>query len=428
MRELLEGGEIVKEFYTQEEKKTILEKAPYTMGIVGPKTAKKLLKIAEEDKDYPFHNPPMVVGYEVTHACNLKCRHCYNASGVRGPQELDTQGAKEVINQISDAGCSYVIFGGGEPFTRKDIFELMEYAHHKDMNMAASTNATLVDRDTARRLKDLELYNIQVGVDGTEDVHDTIRGVKGAWKKTINALYHLLDAEVPVTAIFTVMRSNVHNIEDYITGMKDEFGDVVYLMFTRATYAGRAEKLGEVLSAVEWLDAANRITKTLKFDNWSHIPFCYILDSIRLNNIVKEFMKTPLGEQVYPEQVRRDVLEENIPVEEAVYHLVGGVCKAGLWHMAVDPDGNITPCAEMGVTLGNIRETTVEKVWQTHEIFRNLRKRQTEIKGRCRACTYLERCGGGCRGNALRFYGDILASDPSCIPPQDQGSVDFNVI
>ncbi|MBU7001620.1 MAG: radical SAM protein [Theionarchaea archaeon] len=127
----------MKEFYTQEEKKTILEKAPYTMGIVGPKTAKKLLKIAEEDKDYPFHNPPMVVGYEVTHACNLKCRHCYNASGVRGPQELDTQGAKEVINQISDAGCSYVIFGGGEPFTRKDIFELMEYAHHKDMNMAA---------------------------------------------------------------------------------------------------------------------------------------------------------------------------------------------------------------------------------------------------------------------------------------------------
>ncbi len=410
----------MEEAYTEEEKAAILEKAPYTMGIVGPKTAKKLLKIAGEDKDYPFHNPPMVVGYEVTHACNLKCRHCYNASGVRGPYELDTEGAKEVIDQVCDAGCSYIIFGGGEPFTRKDLFQLMEYAHKKDMNMAVSTNATLIDREKARKMKDLELYTIQIGIDGTEDVHDMIRGVKGAWKRTHNAIYHLLDAELPVTAIFTVMRSNVSSMESYIECMKEEFGDVVYLMFTRATYAGRAEELGEVLSAEEWLDAATAITRKLKFHNWSHIPFCYILDSIRLNTIVKEFMKTPLGKQVYPQQVLDDVLEKDIPVEEAVYHLVGGVCKAGLWHMAVDPDGNITPCAEMGISLGNIRKAPLKEVWETHDVFRKLRKRHTEIKGRCRTCEYLERCGGGCRGGALRFYGDILASDPSCIPPQDQ--------
>jgi radical SAM protein with 4Fe4S-binding SPASM domain len=414
--------------YTEEEKKAILEKAPYTMGIVGPKTAKKLLKIAEEDKEYPFHNPPMVCGYEVTHACNLKCRHCYNASGVRGPHELNTEGGKKVIDQIHDAGCSYIIFGGGEPFTRKDLFEFMEYAHKKDINMAVSTNATLIDKEKAKKIKDLELYSVQIGVDGTEDVHDTIRGVKGAWKKTMTAIYHLLDAEVPVTAIFTVMNSNVANIEKYIDSMKEEFGDIVYLIFTRAIYAGRAQTQGEVLSAVEWLDAANRITEKLDFYNWSHIPFCYILDSIRLNRIVKEFMKTPLGEKVYPEQVRRDVLEEDIPVEEAVYHLVGGVCKAGLWHMAVDPDGNITPCAEMGISLGNIQETTIDQVWKTHEVFRKLRKRHEEIQGKCKTCTFLSRCGGGCRGNALRFYGDILASDPSCIPPQHQGSVDFDVI
>lgn len=417
----------MEDFYTKEEKRAILEKAPYTMGIVGPKTAKTLLKIAEKDKDYPFHNPPMVVGYEVTHACNLRCCHCYNASGKRGPHELDTEGGKKVIDQIYDAGCSYIIFGGGEPFTRKDLVELMAYAYKKDMSMAISTNATLIDKEKAKTLSDLELYNVQMGVDGTEDVHDAIRGVKGAWKKTYNAIYHLLDAEIPVTTIFTVMKSNVSVIEAYIDYMKAEFGDVVYLMFTRATYAGRAAETGEVLSAVEWLDAATRINEKLNIHNWSHIPFCYLLDSIRLNNIVKEFMKTPLGEQVYPEQVRRDVLEKDIPVEEAVYHLVGGVCKAGLWHMAVDPDGNFTPCAEMGISLGNVYETTLENVWKTHEIFKKLRKRHTEIKGKCSTCEYLERCGGGCRGGALRFYGDILASDPSCIPPHDQKEVDFDV-
>jgi len=414
--------------YTEEEKALIREKAPYTMGIVGPKTAKQLLKIAEEDKDYPFHNPPMVVGYEVTHACNLRCRHCYNASGMRGPHELTTEEGKAVIDQIHDAGCSYIIFGGGEPFTRPDLFELMGYAYGKGIRLSISTNATLIDKEGARALSDLEVYNVQIGMDGTESVHDTIRGKTGAWKRSMNAIYHLLDVNVPVTTIFTVMRSNCDHIESYIDFMKEEFGDVVYLIFTRATYAGRAAACGEVLSAVEWLDAAQRITRTLHFDNWSHIPFCYILDSIRLNTIVKEFMKTPLGQQVYPQQVRDDVLVKGIPVEEAVYHLVGGVCKAGLWHMAVDPDGNFTPCAEMGISLGNFRETTVKSVWHDHEIFTKLRRRHTDIKGRCSTCLYLDRCGGGCRGGALRFYGDILASDPSCIPPQDQESVDFHVI
>ncbi|KYK36064.1 MAG: hypothetical protein AYK19_09605 [Theionarchaea archaeon DG-70-1] len=424
----MEKSEIVEDIYTKEEKAKILENAPYTMGIVGPKTAKKLLKIAEKDKDYPFHNPPMVVGYEVTHACNLRCRHCYNALGVKGPNELDLENGKKVIDQVHDVGCSYIIFGGGEPFTRKDIFELMEYAFKKDIKIAISTNATLIDREKAKKISDLEVYNVQIGVDGTEDVHDTIRSVKGAWKRTYNAIYHLLDAGIPVTAIFTTMRSNFSNIEEYIDFMKDEFGDVVYLIFVRATYAGRAMETGEVLSAIEWLNAANRITEKLNFDNWSHIPYCYILDSIRLNRIVKEFMKTSLGEQVYPEQVRRDVLEKNVPVEEAVYKLVGGVCKAGLWHMAVDPDGNITPCAEMGISLGNIKETTIEEVWKNHEIFRKLRNRRTEIKGKCSACSSFEWCRGGCRAGGLRFFGDISASDPGCIPPQDQKEVDFNVM
>jgi len=306
----MEKSEIVEDIYTKEEKAKILENAPYTMGIVGPKTAKKLLKIAEKDKDYPFHNPPMVIGYEVTHACNLRCRHCYNASGVKGPNELDLENGKKVIDQVHDVGCSYIIFGGGEPFTRKDIFELMGYAFKKDIKIAISTNATLIDREKAKKISDLEIYNVQIGVDGTEDVHDTIRSVKGAWKRTYNAIYHLLDAGIPVTAIFTTMRSNFSNIEEYIDFMKDEFGDVVYLIFVRATYAGRAMETGEVLSAIEWLNAANRITEKLNFDNWSHIPYCYILDSIRLNRIVKEFMKTSLGEQVYPEQVRRDVLKK----------------------------------------------------------------------------------------------------------------------
>jgi hypothetical protein len=76
--------------YIQDEKKTVLKKAPYTVGVVGPKTAEKLLKIAEENKDYYFHSPLMVVEYEVAHACNLRYCHCYNASGC--PSCIPSQG------------------------------------------------------------------------------------------------------------------------------------------------------------------------------------------------------------------------------------------------------------------------------------------------------------------------------------------------
>ncbi|KYK36072.1 MAG: hypothetical protein AYK19_09645 [Theionarchaea archaeon DG-70-1] len=422
--EMLWNSEELQDAYSEEEKKAILEGAPYTLGIVGQKSARRLMKMAAEDREYYLHNPPVVAGYEVTHECNLKCLHCYNASGCAEQFELNTEEAKIVIDQAHDLGCCSIIFGGGEAFMRKDFLDIVEYADRNDLDMAISTNCTLIDRKTAKHLSDFHIYNIETGIDGTEEVHDRIRGAKGAWKRTYNAIYHLLDAGIPVVALYTVMRSNVHHIEEYIDFMKDEFGDVVHLIFMRTTYAGRAISTGEFLSPIEWLHACHRITRKLKIENWSGIPYYYILDSSRQSRVIKEFMRTPVGQQIYPAEMLEDVLEKGIPVEEAAYKLLGGVCKAGLWQISVNPQGDIVPCARMGgVSLGNIRETTLEEVWWNSEMIQKLKNRHRQIKGKCKTCKWMEWCGGGGRTDALKFFGDILAEDPGCIPPEHQKDI-----
>src|SRR3984893_4920154 len=120
---------------------------------------------------------PICLTWEMTYACNLRCVHCLSSSGKRAPDELTTDEAKRLLDDWAAMQVFYINVGGGEPMTRPDFFELMEYAIDHRIGVKFSTNGTLVDQAAARWIASTDFLDLQISLDGVgADVNDPIRG------------------------------------------------------------------------------------------------------------------------------------------------------------------------------------------------------------------------------------------------------------
>jgi MoaA/NifB/PqqE/SkfB family radical SAM enzyme len=128
---------------------------------------------------------PIVV-WSTTRTCNLKCVHCYTDSeGRRYDGELTTDQGMSLINDLASFGVPSLLFSGGEPLMRPDLFRLINHAAKVNLRPVISTNGTLIDRDNAMRIKDSGVVYVGISLDGMEDVNDRFRGVEGAFKKAM---------------------------------------------------------------------------------------------------------------------------------------------------------------------------------------------------------------------------------------------------
>src|SRR5512147_2733437 len=120
---------------------------------------------------------PIVV-WNITRTCNLKCVHCYTDSEARRYSgELTTAECKTVLDDLAEFKVPAVLFSGGEPLLREDLFELAAYARSKGLHVVISTNGTMIDRAVAQRLKDLQFAYVGISLDSADPaVHDRFRG------------------------------------------------------------------------------------------------------------------------------------------------------------------------------------------------------------------------------------------------------------
>ncbi len=128
---------------------------------------------------------PIVV-WNSTRTCNLKCVHCYTDSeNINYRGELTTDEAKAMIKDLGQFKVPAILFSGGEPLIRKDLFELAAYALEQGIKPTLSTNGTLITRDIARKLKETGFTYIGISLDGIGEVNDQFRGVKGAFDRAM---------------------------------------------------------------------------------------------------------------------------------------------------------------------------------------------------------------------------------------------------
>ena len=134
---------------------------------------------------------PICLTWEITYGCNLRCVHCLSSSGKRRRDELTTAEAKRLIDEWAEMKVFYINVGGGEPMSRRDFFELMDYALDRSIGVKFSTNGTLIDDAAAAWIASRDYLDVQISIDGaTPETNDPVRG-EGSYERARRAMDRL---------------------------------------------------------------------------------------------------------------------------------------------------------------------------------------------------------------------------------------------
>jgi radical SAM protein with 4Fe4S-binding SPASM domain len=352
---------------------------------------------------------PIVV-WNLTRTCNLKCVHCYTASEARKyPDELTTDQCKAVLDDLADFKVPAVLFSGGEPLVRPDLFELAAYARERGLHVVLSTNGTLIDRETADRFVELKFAYIGISLDSASaGVHDEFRGVKGAFERTMRGFQHCRDAGQKVGLRLTLTRHTAQDL-DRIFDLIEAHG-IDRACFYHLCPAGRGKDLS-ALSPWESRQAMDIIfTRTrdlidrgkrveiLTVDNHCDGPYLYL-------RMLRE--GHPRAEQVL------DMLKWN----------GGGRYSSGVGIANIDFVGNVhADQFSMFRTFGNVKKRKFSEIWQdtSDPVMAGLKDRLPLLEGRCATCRFKEVCGGSLRARAEVSTGDPWAPDPGCYLSDDE--------
>jgi len=357
---------------------------------------------------------PIVV-WNITRTCNLKCVHCYNDSGVGKPSnEVTTAKAKAVLDDLAQFGAPSVLFSGGEPLMRPDLFELIEYAVGQGLRAVISTNGTLIAPDKAQLIKDLGVSYVGISLDGIGPVNDKFRGVEGAFERTVAGIRNCQKAGVRVGLRLTLTGQNVQDLEglfDFFEAEGIERACFYHLVPSgrggdmsdeRLTSAQSRAAIEMILAKTKQFKEAGKQTDILTVDN--HVDGVYT------------YLKL---QQEDPERAK--------DVWKLLTWNGGGLNSSGIGIGCIDYDGFVHANQFWGhYSLGNIHEKPFSEIWTNPDepLLKGLRDRRANVKGRCRLCKYFDACGGSLRVRADLHFGDTWAPDPGCYLDDEQIGLD----
>ncbi len=375
----------------------------------GTATPGDALRYGRDTSKMPAHllhyskdKKPIVV-WNVTQRCNLHCMHCYsNSQDKEYPGELTTEEGLRFIDDLADFGVPTLLLSGGEPLMRPDIYQLAEHASKKGMRVVLSTNGTLITKDVAKRLMDAGLAYVGISIDGTREVHDKIRGVKGAFDKSIQALKNCREEGIRVGLRFTVHAQNLHELPAVFKLMEDE--GINRMCVYHLAYAGRGEKMQRFdLTPAE----TRRVVKMIfdQSEEWHRKGLD--IDLLTADNHADNVFMYWRIRSKDPERA-----------EEVLQMLRwNGGNQSGIAIASVDPKGNVhADQFSWHYSFGNVKERPFGEIWTDTSDPRMaiLKDRAAHLKGRCAVCKWRDICNGSLRARAESYFGDWLAPDPGC--------------
>ena len=351
---------------------------------------------------YSGDKKPVIV-WNITRRCNLSCMHCYSDSHDRDyPGELTTDEWRRLLDDLASFGAPTVIFSGGEPLMRPDLFELAEYAREAGLRCVLSTNGTFITQDVARRIKDAAFSYVGISLDGIGEAHDNVRGRKGAYDEALAGLRNCRDAGTRVGLRYTIHRKNVDQLSAIFDLLEEE--DIPRCCVYHLAYAGRGDKMRAYdLEPQETRAALDHIFKRAR--------------DFHARGLEKEILTVDNhADGVYLYMTLR---EEDPDRAEEVHQLLSwnGGNQSGIAIASIDPQGNVHPDQfSWNYSLGNVLERPFSHIWTDTSDPRMalLKDRKAALKGRCHSCRYLDICNGNLRIRAERYFGDFMAPDPAC--------------
>ncbi len=345
---------------------------------------------------------PIVV-WNCSRKCNLSCVHCYsNSANKEYEGELTTEEAKKMILDLEEFKVPVLLFSGGEPLMRGDLFELNDFAHQHHLRTVISTNGTLITRETARKIKKRDFDYIGVSLDGINERNDKFRGKNGAFALALAGIRNLVEVKQKTGLRFTITQHNYEDLKDIFRLVEDEAIDRV--CFYHLVYSGRGAQMAEddlprqqMRECVDYICAwavslYNRGIKkeVLTVDN--HADAIYIYLKIKEKD----------------SQKAREILE-------LLRYNKGNA--SGIAIANVDNRGFVhADQFWQSYTFGNVKERKFGQIWMdtSDEVMARLKDRKKFIKGRCSRCQFLELCNANFRVRAEAVYQDMWQEDPAC--------------
>ncbi|AGK62076.1 putative Fe-S oxidoreductase [Archaeoglobus sulfaticallidus PM70-1] len=337
-----------------------------------------------------------VVVLNLTRKCNLRCVHCYADASSHSSKELTTEEIKAVIDDLAEMKIPVLLFSGGEPLIRKDIFELAEYANDKGINCSLSTNGTLITEEIADMLKSCFIY-VGVSLDGLKDVNDRFRGVEGSFERALQGLINARDAGIMTGIRFTVTRYNQNDIDPIINLLAEN--DIPRFCLYHLVPSGRADFKDDISK-----EERRKIIEYLMRKSVELVDEGFKTEILTVDNPV---------DGVFAYLKMRD---ENPDYAEKILEFLRyrGGDGSGERIANIDMYGYVHPNQFWwDYSCGNVKERKFSEIWlNPNELLIKLRNKEKYLRGKCGMCNFKDVCGGF-RLRALR-YGDLWGEDPDC--------------
>ena len=357
-----------------------------------------------------YDENPFIVIWELTRACQLKCLHCRAESQEhRHPLELSLEEGKKLIDDIYEMNNPLLVFTGGDPLERPDVFDIAEYAIHKGIRVSITPSATPnVTKEAMKKAKDIGMARWAFSLDGhCAEVHDKFRGTAGSFDLTMKAIQYLHELDMPLQINTVISRYNYPYLEEM---------------------AERIEKLGVVLWSVFFLVPTGRGKQSDMISPAEHEQVFRWL--YQLSKRVPFDIKTTAG-QHYRRVVIQEKMRERTGVSDTEHIFyedvinkgktgqVSGLGRApkgvndGNGFVFISHIGDVFPSGLLPLKAGNVRETPLPTIYRESEIFKNLRS-PDQYKGKCGVCEFNKVCGGS-RSRTYNVTGDYMQSEPYCV-------------
>lgn len=349
-----------------------------------------------------FDQAPFTIAWEVTRACAYACVHCRaDAQPHRDPCELSTAGAKVLIERLAAFGNNPIlIFTGGDPLMRPDVFELIAYATERGLRCSLTPTATaLPTRERLEKALQAGIRRVALSLDAPRaEIHDDFRKVKGSWQRTMDTLHRAHDVGLSVQVNTTVAKHNIDILYEMVPFIQ-EVGAVQWSVFFLVP-TGRA--------MVEQMVSAEQHERVF---NW-------LYDLAQTAPFDIKATAAPMYRRVAIERKRAQNDGKPVTFQGAGFQYADGLDRPtkgvndGNGFLFISHIGDIQPSGFLPITAGNVRTDDIVEIYRHSNLFSDLRD-PNKLKGKCGVCEYREVCGGQ-RGRAYSVTGDYLESDPVC--------------
>lgn len=358
---------------------------------------------------WDFNEKPLLVFWETTIACQLRCRHC-RASAIPEPppDQLTTVEGSRLIDQVAAFGRPFpiLILTGGDLLMRPDIFSLIDDCVSRGIAASVSPSVTpLLSTTVLDRFKEAGVAAISFSLDGAEAAtHDSIRGVEGTWDRTVTAIRHAAAIGLKVQINTTVMPANLLELPHLFELIHTEGADIWEVFFL--IQSGRGREIEEISpdeteEVMRFLTAAARYGMTVRTVEG---PF--------FRRVVREHRE---GRSPHPGPLAASLIADlslRLGPPTAPPAAQTMATRDGKGILFVNYRGEVYPSGFFPLVVGNVRTTPLAEIYRTSPILVQLRE-GTRLKGRCGRCEYRDLCGGA-RARAYAATGDPFEEDPAC--------------